>query len=86
MLDMSEQADYKKYNDVVIGMMKLQLKQDLKQLKFEFGKLFTYIIQDVFTLHGCYQLCVGVDKDADAAQFPAWFPQKYIKEYCAGKR
>jgi hypothetical protein len=80
-LDMDDAADFKKYNDVVVQMMKLKLREDLKQLKFDGAKVLTYILQDVFNLHGYQQQCEDIDEEADAALFPAWFPKKYLNDY-----
>jgi hypothetical protein len=80
-LDMNDAEDFKQFSAVVVQMMKLKLRKDLTQLKFDGAKVLTYILQDVFDLHGCQRRCEDIDEEADAALFPAWFPKKYLNDF-----
>ena len=78
---MTDADDAKKYNNVVVQMMKIKMRADLKQLKFDGLKVLNFIVKDVFALHACYVRCGGIDDEADAALFPAWFPKKYLTDF-----
>ena len=80
-LEMSDAADAKKYNRVVVRYMKMHMRTELKQLKFENDKVIAYIVADVFSLHALHATCSGIDEEQDAALLPDWFPLKNIADY-----